>query len=134
MTFTYLLTTPVGLVRLELGDTTEPALFTDEEIGVKLDGQGGRVLLAAADLADILAVRYSQGFNFETDGQKFNLGDRARNFQALAKQLRERAEKAGGISVATTTRVDGYSDNLSTRDGARHAPRCDDFDTAPDVC
>lgn len=109
------MTSDLEKVRLEIGDTTSSAaLFTDEEIQSKLATQTN-VMLCAAELCDILATRFARDFDFTTDGQSFKRGSRSGMYAARAKTLRERA---GGVSVIVTTRADGYSDDLSTRDGA----------------
>jgi hypothetical protein len=124
MTFTY---TPIATsrdqVRLELGDTDETrALFADEEIDAKLDARAGNVLLTAADLCDILATRFAREYDFEWQGAgesargKFSRSQMAKMYADRAVTLRDRA--TGGIGTITTTRIDGYSDDLSTRDGA----------------
>lgn len=122
MTFTYninSLTTALAQVRLEIGDTDSTApLFADEEIQVKLAARADDVLLTAADLCDVLAIRFAKEFDFETDGQSFKRSDKAKAYTAMSKALRLRAEKSGGITSTPITRVDGYSDDLSTRDGA----------------
>lgn len=124
MTFTYnidQLDTPLARVRLEIGDTTDPALFQDEEIQVKLAARADSILLTAADLCDILATRYAQDFDFETDGQSFKRSQKAKAYADMAKALRARhaAELSAanaGLTSIPLTRVDGYSDDLSTRD------------------
>lgn len=120
MTFTYninALTTPLAQVRLEIGDTVSATpLFADEEIAVKLAGRNNHVLHTAADLCQILATRTAGEFDFETDGQSFKRSQK--KWAEMAATLRARAEKEGGLSVVPVTRIDGYSDDLSTRDTA----------------
>lgn len=122
MTFTYDLGTLIGKVRLELFDTTSgTALLSDEEIQVKLTEHSNNVLLAAAALCDILARRFARDFDFKTDDQEFKKGARAKVWADLATDLRTRA--GGGLSTVTVTKVDGYSDDLSTRSGAGQTSR-----------
>lgn len=118
MTFTYLgdLTTDLDKVRFEIQDTVSTgALFTDEEINAKLSEFGSSILLTAAALCDVLATRYAADFTFKTDDQQFNRSDLSKQYAARAIELRERA--SGGISVAGFTRTDGYSNDISARDG-----------------
>lgn len=115
MTFTYdgTLDTDLEKVRLEIGDTdSAAALFTDEEIQVKLSSEGS-VLRAAAALCEILAARFARHYDFETDGQSFKRSQMSEMYAKRAAVLRARA-----YSVATveTTRVDGYSDDIGSRD------------------
>lgn len=115
MTFTYdtSLATPLAQVRFEISDTAEAgALFSDEEIALKLDARGGSVLLAAADLCDVLAVRFAREFDFATDGQSFRKGQRSAAYRQMAIDLRARAV---GVASAPVVRVDGFSQDLDSR-------------------
>lgn len=47
---TYDVSTPRGLVRFHLNDTSSPAVFTDDEIDAILAVEGGAVKLAAASM------------------------------------------------------------------------------------
>ncbi len=115
--FTYDLSTDLGQVRFEVGDTVPATmLFTDAEIELKL-GQSGSVLMTAAALCDVLATRYAGDYTFKTDDQQFNRSDLSAQYAARAATLRDRAG-ANGLSVAGFTRVDGYSDDISARDGS----------------
>lgn len=119
MTFTYLgtLATDLDKVRFEIQDTTSTgALFTDEEINAKLAEHSDNVFLTAAALFDVLAARCAGDVTFKTDDQQFNQSDLAKQYAARAEALRARA--SGGLGTITTTRADGYSDDLTTRDGA----------------
>jgi hypothetical protein len=116
VTFTYdgALDTDLEKVRLEIGDTdSSSALFTDEEITVKLDARAGNVLLTAADLLDILANRFAQEYDFATDGQSFKRGSRSAAYAARARDCRNRAGAGGSVEVV---RHDGYSTSISARE------------------
>jgi hypothetical protein len=111
--FTYDPTTDLGQVRLEIGDTdSDSALFTDQEIGVKL-AETSNVLLASAALLDLLATRFAREFDFSEDGQSFKKGSRSAAYAARAQALRNRAN---GVQTVVTQRADGYSDDLDTRE------------------
>lgn len=116
MTFTYSvsdLTTPLAKVRLEIGDTeSASALFQDEEITAKLSERAGVVLLAAADLCDILARRFARRFDFTSDNQSFKRSQMSAQYAALAQQLRDRAS---GVASVPMTRVDGFSQDIDTQ-------------------
>lgn len=118
MAFTYsasALTTPLAKVRLEIGDTDQAtALFQDEEIQAKLADRGDNVLLAAADLCDILARRFARHFDFESDNQRFTRSQMSKQYAALARDLRDRA--SGGVTSVPSTRVDGYSQDVTNTD------------------
>ena len=101
-------------MRLELGDTdSTQALFTDEEINVYLTTHASDVLKTTAALCDVLATRYSRDYDFETDRQRFQRSQRVKHYQERARELRERGV---GIGVATMTKIDGYSDDIASRD------------------
>lgn len=118
--------TTIELVRLEIDDSSTPYVFDDPEVQIKLDEHGDNVKLAAADLLDILAIRYARDFDFETDGQVFKKGTRSATLAARAAALRGRA--TGGLSTIETTRIDGASDDISAR--SRERSVCQgDFDT-----
>ena len=108
MTFTYLLSTEIGQVRLKIQDTAEPALFTDEELQAFLTNEG-TVTGAAAAAAEALWFRFSQLVDFQTDDQRFDNSKRVASWQALAIKLRQ---QAGGVSSVSMTKVDGYSDDI----------------------
>lgn len=117
MTFTYSsssLTTALARVRLEIGDTdSATALFTDEEINSKLDGESDE-LLAAASLCDILATRFARAYDFTTDGQQFSRSQMSKGYAQRAKELRQLS--SAGFTTLATTRVDGYSDDVDYQD------------------
>jgi hypothetical protein len=108
--------TDLDKFRLELGDTdTDRALFNDDEAGYFLDQRPGNVLLAVADACDSLARRYSRDVDVTTDGQQLLRSQKAKAYRDQADALRKRA--GGGITTVTVTRVDGYSDDIDTREG-----------------
>ena len=117
MTFTYnsaSVTTALGKIRLEIGDTdSTAALFTDEELQVYRDNRADNVYLAAADACDQLATRFARAYDFSTDGQSFSRGQMSKMYQERATDLRRRANS---ISTLTPTRIDGYSDDITNTD------------------
>lgn len=113
---------PVEQVRFEIGDesATEPD-FTDPQIELKLNGRGGNILLAAADLCDILATRYAREFDFSSAArQEFKRSQKAESMERRAAKLRERA---GGLVAVPTTRIDGFSEDIDNRSGAGQSSR-----------
>ena len=123
------ITTDLDRFRLELGDHPTPDvpegayvyLLNDDEAGYFIDARPGKLLLAVADACDSLARRFAREFDFDSTKEKsFKRSQKAEAYRKMAAELRERAklEDGGGLSVIVTTRVDGYSDDLSTRDGA----------------
>ena len=109
----------LDIVRLKVGDTdASDQLLLDSEITALLTLHG-TVAAAAPAAAEAIAAKFARGYNFKTDGQEFSRSDRVKHYLELAKRLRSNS----GLSTATVTKVDGYSDDLSTRDGAAQASR-----------
>ncbi len=106
-------------VRLQIGDTdTGNALFTDAEVDQFLERHDDQVLPAAADACDALAARFARDFDFKWKDGEFKKGSRADRYAKLAEQLRARAGIGQPAASLPVTRVDGYSDDLSSEDGA----------------
>lgn len=111
--------TTLDQVRLQIGDTDNTAfLFTDVEIGSFLERHSDNVLLAAADACDALAARFARDFDFKWKDGEFKKGSRADRYAKLAEQLRANAGIAPAAGSMAVTRIDGYSDDLSSEDGA----------------
>lgn len=117
MTFTYSstdLSTVLAQVRLEMGDTDSAApLFTDEELQRWITARASNVLLAAADACDALARKFARRFDFQSDNQRFSRSQMSKQYAALAQSLRDRAS---GVTSVATTRIDGYSQDITTED------------------
>jgi hypothetical protein len=117
---------PRARLRLEIGDGTAPFLLTDDELDTLLSERAGVILAAAADACDILATRFATAYDFEWQGSvnsrgKYSRSQMSKAFADRAKAIRARVN--GGLTVVQTTRVDGYSDDLSNRDGAGQASK-----------
>lgn len=111
--FTYDTSTTLGKVRLQIQDTdASDALFTDAEVQVYLDLRADNLLQTAADLCDVLAIRFSREFDFETDRQKFSRSQRQKMYAEMAVSLRARAN--GGVQSVPSTKVDGYSSDIDS--------------------
>lgn len=108
------LTEPRDQFRLELGDTDPDApLLTDEECDYFLGQRADNVLLAAADACEALARRFARAYDFETDNQSFKRSQQSKQYAALAVSLKARAQ---GVTSVSSTRVDGYSQDISNTD------------------
>ncbi len=109
---------PVEEVRLEIGDEDAAAyLFTNPQIEKKLADHAGVVLATAADLCDILATRFAREFDFNSAARmQFKKSQKSEAYERRAKALRERV--GGGLTTIPTTRIDGFSEDITTRDGA----------------
>lgn len=106
-------------VRLQIGDNDSNAfLLTDAEIDSFLERHTDQVLPAAADACDALAARFARDFDFKWKDGEFKKGSRADRYAKLAEQLRARAGVGQPATSLPVTRVDGYSDDLSSEDGA----------------
>lgn len=116
--------TDLDKFRLELGDIDSAnALFNDDEAAYFIDARPGSVLLAVADACEALARRFAREFDFDANESKsFKRSQKAMAYLKMAAELRMRAGVGGGLSVAVLTKVDGASDDLSTRDGAGQTP------------
>lgn len=102
-------------VRLEIGDTDSDApLYSDDELDYFLEQRGDAVLLAAADACEALARRFARRFDFKSDNQDFKRSQQSAAYRQLAKDLRDRA--AGGVVSVSSTRVDGYSQDVTNTD------------------
>lgn len=104
-------------MRLEIGDTdSTDALFTDEEINYKLTANADSIVPTVIELCDILAVRFSREFDFETDDQKFARSQKAKAYADRAAELR--AQGGSGFTTTSQTKIDGYSQDITGRDAS----------------
>jgi hypothetical protein len=116
MSFTYVLTTDVGKVRLELGDTTPGSgilpngeNLRDEEINHYLTQNGGDVNLTVGALASVLARRWATVADV-------SVGPRSESLSQIAKAWERQASSLAGGDAGTAfslapQRIDGYTDN-----------------------
>lgn len=124
MAFTYTgtLATDLERVRFDVGDTRSSApLFTDAEIESVLADRAGEVKATAADLCDQLATRFARDYDIGADGQSLKRSQKSIAYEKRAERLRARSG-SGGLDTVQVTRVDGASDNVSGRQGARSVP------------
>ena len=97
MSFSYdsSLASDLDKVRLYIGDTVSPGLFSNEEIAAYLLIETN-VLLCAAALADGLAARFSKSVSFSLEGLSISNSIKADNYRNLADRLRAQAASGGG--------------------------------------
>ena len=122
MSFSYDLTTDIGVVRLELGDTTPDAgvkpdgtNLSNEELQVWLTREGG-VMLAVAAACEALARQWSGVANLTVGPRSEQADTVAAKWSTRASELRglygygdeDAGANAGGFSVETK-REDEYS-------------------------
>ncbi len=115
MTFTYDITTALGKIRFEIGDTVSAqgarpnsVNFTDEEINQIYLDEGGSIVGTVVHLLDVLAREWSVVADI-------TLGPRKESFSQIAKAFAQRAEQLrdnSGVGAASTNvkflRNDGY--------------------------
>jgi hypothetical protein len=130
MTFTYQvadLTTDLAKVRLRLGDTSEEgAEFADEEI-LLVVSESAHYLVAAANLALMLAFKYArleEERTVTTGGVVW--GDRAKKYRELATALLAEADRQGVAGVTTYAGPAWGGRRQSTKDA-----ELDDADLVP---
>jgi len=115
MAYTYDLTTSRGKVRLLVPDNDSTThLLEDAEIDYFLTETGNNVAAAAARCCRQLARQFSMKVTFTADGLTMQHTQRAAEFAKRADELEQ--EISGGISVASLTRTDGYSDAATETD------------------
>lgn len=119
MTFTYDLTTDVGKLRMEIGDTSAEAQqgvmpgganLTDEELQYLLDREGS-VGRATAAACEALSRAWSRVANVQSGPFREELGSVARHWADRGQELR-RQYGGGAATTVTSTfkRVDGFSE------------------------
>lgn len=121
MTWTYsmALTGNNDIVRYLVGDVdTTDQLVQDEEIAFAVS-QNPNVRLAAAEIADRIALKFARGVTTRVGETQVNYSDRAKPYAALAKQLRLEAglrsalPYAGGISIADKAGQNAHTDRVA---------------------
>lgn len=93
-----IITLPLDRLRLQIGDTAAPTLFTDDELNTLLSERDNNILLAGADACDILSTRFAGDFDFKWKDGSFNRSQKAKQYADLAVTLRARAAAAAGPS------------------------------------
>lgn len=125
MSFTYDLTTDVGKIRLEIGDTTAgdgngvkpPALanFSDEELTYFHTAEGS-VLAAAARACEVLARMWARSqTSVRLRDYSIDSREKAKEFRELAAELRQRSGTLFASGSTPTTKADGYSNDVSSQ-------------------
>jgi len=93
-TYTYVLSTNVGKVRLATGDNdispTSDAVFSDEEIEVFLANHSDNINLASAELLEAWAAKYAASADSEKIGDYSYSQKIVDKMLAMAKRLRDK--------------------------------------------
>jgi hypothetical protein len=120
--FSYDLSTDIGQLRLELGDTApsdgvrpDGSNFTDSELQHFLSREGN-INLALAAACEVLSRMWSVVSSLSVGSRREALSDVAKAWSERARELREKY--GGGMvpSVAGVIRVDGFSDDVASDD------------------
>jgi len=118
----------VSKVRFHIADTrSEAPLFSDEEITAALGERAGEVKATAADLCEQLATRFAREYDIGADGQSLKRSQKSIAYEKRAASLRATAG-SGGLEAVQVTRVDGASDDVSGRQGARSGQGYQEYD------
>ena len=114
------ITSDADKLRLAIGDTDSTNyVFNDDEMDVFLTESTAAAQKLAAVEAGILKM--AREYDFETDGQKFWRSQMSAQLRALAKDLRAQGvvtAASSGLSTLTSTRVDGYSQDIDNEETA----------------
>jgi len=102
MAFTYNLSTPLGQVRLELGDTVldqgprpAKANFSDAEITYFLEQEGNEVLLAVARACEVLSRQWSSAADVQVGPRRESFSQVSAGYAARASGLRAQTIQTG---------------------------------------
>lgn len=100
-------TTPVGMVRLLITDTTAPALFTDEQLERFLTAHANSIKRAAATALDIMSVSELWiSRKFSTQDLSVDGTAVAKGLQDLADRLRAQAKAEEDAATAAEYAID----------------------------
>ena len=125
MSFSYDLTSSIGLVKLEIGDVSESAgvkpdgsAFSDEELTAILSGEGDVVGRAAARCCEILARTYARFVDVTAGPRKESLSQAATAYRQQAEALREQYGygSAATSGILAAGRDDGFAQECVTND------------------
>lgn len=117
------------------GDVTEALrMFGLSGTATADTGPTSTLLEAAAMLCDWQAAAHAGDVDTKTDGTEFKRSHVAASWAARATAIRVRLQRTVGIVSAPITRVDGYSDDVSSRDiGSTQTNPRRDFYGQPDA-
>lgn len=125
MAFTYVgdLSTDIDKIRFYTGDVTQGSgprpsdgNFSDEELTgiISLEGSWQRSIAACFER---LAAEWTRHPSFKADGLNLNRSDIAKGYREDARGWRRKyGGTGGGAGTRATTRVDGYSDDVTSHE------------------
>lgn len=121
MTWTSVLSTDIGLMRLELGDDAlgagvlpDGSNLSDEQLQVYLDREG-TVMRAVAGVCEMLATRFAAVADLQVGPRRESLSQVSKSYAERAARLRETygtplVDDAGAVLTVGFARVDGFSE------------------------
>lgn len=126
MTFSYNLATATGQIRLEIGDTnsaTDQGIrpdgtnFTDEELAYFYTAEGSNVLAASARACEVVARLWAgAGESVKIRDYQIDTTKKAGYYASMAQTLRARSGSLFAGGSAPTTKMDGYSNDVNSRE------------------
>ncbi len=119
MTFTYDISTDIGKLRLEIGDTEQGSgckpdrtNFADEELQIWLDRESS-VVGAVAASCEALARTWARLADLAIGPRRESLSQVADRYAKQANDIRELYGSGGVTFSAGVSRIDGYSEHAS---------------------
>lgn len=106
----------------DVGDSGNNARFKDSELNYFLSAESNDIASAALLAVESWVAKTAASYDFETDGQSFSRSQQAKAFLELAKHWRKLGittsldSDVGGISSVASTKIDGYSTDVSSTD------------------
>jgi hypothetical protein len=118
---------PKDAVRFLLSDTKDPWKFSDEEITYALSLYNDNVFNGAAELANIMASKYTDRRDKTVGPLSIKYGDLSSRWDNLARSLRQRGKARGGARAIMTQRVRGPHFKIGMHDIYRVRKELDDL-------
>lgn len=128
MAFTTDLNTPVGKIRLEIGDDdngTDMGVkpngtnFSDDQLTYFYTDESNNVLAASARALEVLARMYARaGKSVTIRGYRIDTTKKAADLLEQAKDLRKQSGTLFKSGSTPVTPVDGYSNDVNSRENS----------------
>lgn len=120
MSFTYVIASEIGQVRMEIGDTVyltgvlpDGNNLTDEEVQYYLTREGG-AMPAVAGICEMLATRFSGLADVAIGPRRESMSQVSKAYAERAKKLRiQYGGNSGKAFSATPNRTDGFADQAA---------------------
>jgi len=103
MAFTYDITTDIGKVRRNIGDTdSATALLQDDEIQYYLDSANDNIYLASALAAQAISAEFSRKADTTVETVSVKYSQRAAQYASLSQRLRQDAKRLNAPNPVIT--------------------------------